>query len=165
MRIGDNRRMIRIGLISDTHGLLRPEAFEALRGSDFIVHGGDIGEGGILEKLATLAPVTVVRGNNDRAPWAARIPEHETVRIGEITLHALHDLAELGIDPGAAGVDVVVTGHSHIPKIERRGGVLFVNPGSAGPVRFRLPVCVGLLQVSGRDVSARIVELESRRAS
>jgi len=155
--------MLRIGLISDTHGLLRPEAFDALRGSDFIVHGGDIGEGGILEKLATIAPVTAVRGNNDRAPWAARIAEHETVRFGEITLHALHDLAELHIDPRAAGVDIVVTGHSHIPKIERRGGVLFVNPGSAGPVRFRLPVSVGLLQVSGREVEARIVELESRR--
>jgi putative phosphoesterase len=157
--------MIRIGLISDTHGLLRPEAFAALQGSDFIVHGGDIGEGGILEKLATLAPVTTVRGNNDRAPWAARIPEHETVRFGEITLHALHDLADLAIDPGAAGVDVVVSGHSHRPKIERRSGVLFVNPGSAGPVRFRLPVSVGLLQVSGREVTARIVELESRRAA
>jgi putative phosphoesterase len=155
--------MIRIGLISDTHGLLRPEAFDALRGSDFIVHGGDIGEGDILGKLSTLAPVTAVRGNNDRASWAARIPEHETVRIGDITLHALHDLADLSIDPSAASVDVVVSGHSHIPKIERRSGVLFVNPGSAGPVRFRLPVSVGLLQVSGREVTARIVELESRR--
>jgi putative phosphoesterase len=155
--------MIRIGLISDTHGLLRPEAFAALHGCDFIVHGGDIGDGGILEKLATLAPVTVVRGNNDRAPWAARIPDHETVRFGDITLHALHDLAGLAIDPGAAGVDVIVSGHSHIPKIERRSGVLFVNPGSAGPVRFRLPVSVGMLQVSGREVTARIVELESRR--
>jgi putative phosphoesterase len=152
--------MIRIGLVSDTHGLLRPAALDVLRGSDFIVHAGDIGEG-ILEALATIAPVSAVRGNNDRAPWAQAIPETETLRFGEITLHALHDLAQLAIDPGAAGVDVVVSGHSHKPKVERRSGVLFVNPGSAGPVRFRLPVSVGLLQVCGRQVEARIVELES----
>src|ERR1700754_90569 len=154
--------MIRIGLISDTHGLLRPEALSALRGSDFIVHAGDIGEG-VLGPLATIAPVTAVRGNNDRAPWAQSIHETETLRFGEITLHALHDLARLSIDPRAAGVDVVVTGHSHQPKIERRSGVLYVHPGSAGPVRFRLPVSVGLLQVAGREVEARIVELESFR--
>ncbi len=156
--------MIRIGLISDTHGLLRPEAVEVLRGSDFIVHAGDIGED-ILEPLSTLAPVTAVRGNNDRAPWAARIAEAESLRFGEVTLHVLHDLADLAIDPVAAGVDVVVSGHSHRPKIERRGGVLFVNPGSAGPVRFHLPVSVALLQVSGATVTARIVELESLRAA
>jgi putative phosphoesterase len=155
--------MIRIGLISDTHGLLRPEALSALRGSDFIVHGGDIGEGGILETLATLAPVTAVRGNNDNAPWAHGLQATETLRFGEITLFALHDLARLAIDPRAAGVDVVVSGHSHHPRIERRSGVLFVNPGSAGPVRFKLPVAVGILQVTGREVEARIVELESPR--
>jgi len=156
--------MIRIGLISDTHGLLRPEALDVLRGSDFIVHAGDIGEG-VLEALAKVAPVSAVRGNNDRAPWAQAIHETETLRFGEITLHALHDLAQLAIDPGAAGVDVVVSGHSHKPRIERRSGVLFVNPGSAGPVRFRLPVSVGLLQLSGRKVEARIVELESLRVA
>jgi len=156
--------MIRIGLISDTHGLLRPEAVEVLRGSDFIVHAGDIGEG-ILEPLSTIAPVTAVRGNNDRAPWAGRIAEARSLRFGELTLHVLHDLAELAIDPAAAGVDVVVSGHSHRPKIERRGGVLFVNPGSAGPLRFNLPVSVALMQVSGKDVTARIVELESSRAT
>jgi putative phosphoesterase len=155
--------MIRIGLISDTHGLLRPEAVDVLRGSDFIVHAGDIGEN-VLEPLSTIAPVTAVRGNNDRAPWAERINEMEWLRFGEITLHALHDLAELAIDPNAAGVDVVVTGHSHRPKIERRSGVLYVNPGSAGPVRFNLPVSVALMQVSGRDVNVRIVELESLRS-
>jgi putative phosphoesterase len=156
--------MIRIGLISDTHGLLRPEALDVLRGSDFIVHAGDIGEG-ILEPLATLAPVSAVRGNNDRASWAARIHETETLRFGEVTLHALHDLADLAIDPGAAGIDVVVTGHSHKPSIDRRGGVLYINPGSAGPVRFRLPVSVGLLQISGKAVTARIIELESLRST
>jgi len=156
--------MIRIGLISDTHGLLRPEAVDVLRGSDFIVHAGDIGEN-VLETLATIAPVTAVRGNNDRAPWAQRINETESLRFGELTLHVLHDLAELAIDPRAAGVDVVVTGHSHRPKIERRDGVLYVNPGSAGPVRFHLPVSVALMQVAGRDVNVRIVELESLRTA
>jgi len=156
--------MIRIGLISDTHGLLRPEAVDVLRGSDFIVHAGDIGEN-VLGPLSTLAPVTAVRGNNDRAAWAERIQETVQLRFGEITLHVLHDLAQLAIDPNAAGVDVVVTGHSHRPKVERRSGVLYVNPGSAGPVRFHLPVSVALMQVSGRDVSVRIVELESLRTA
>jgi hypothetical protein len=151
--------MVRIGLISDTHGLLRPAALDALRGSDFIVHGGDIGDGGILDRLSTLAPVTAVRGNNDRAEWARSLPDADTLRFGEITLHVLHDLADLAIDPGPAGVDIVVSGHSHRPGIERRSGVLYVNPGSAGPVRFKLPVAVGLLQVSGRAIEARIVEL------
>ncbi len=154
--------MIRIGLISDTHGLLRPEALDVLRGSDFIVHAGDIGEG-ILDPLAKIAPVTAVRGNNDRAPWAQEIGATGLLRVGEVTLHVLHDLADLALDPKAAGVDVVVSGHSHQPKVERRGGVLYVNPGSAGPVRFRLPVSVALLQVAGREVAARIVELESLR--
>ena len=156
--------MIRIGLISDTHGLLRPEAVHVLRGSDFIVHAGDIGER-VLEPLSTIAPVTAVRGNNDRAPWAARIAETELLRFGEVTLHALHDLADLAIDPKAAGVDVVVSGHSHRPKIERRSGVLYVNPGSAGPVRFSLPVSVALMQIAGKEVTVRIVELESLRTA
>jgi uncharacterized protein len=156
--------MIRIGLISDTHGLLRPQAVDVLRGSDFIVHAGDIGEG-VLPTLSTLAPVSAVRGNNDRAPWAEHLLPTQRLRFGEVTLHVLHDLADLDIDPQAAAVDVVVTGHSHRPVIERRGGVLYVNPGSAGPVRFRLPVSLALLQVSGRNVSARIVELETLRTA
>jgi len=156
--------MIRIGLISDTHGLLRPEAMDVLRGSDFIVHAGDIGDV-ILERLSTLAPVTAVRGNNDRAAWAERIGETEQLRFGDVTLYVLHDLAELAIDPNAAGVDVVVTGHSHRPKIERRSGVLYVNPGSAGPVRFNLPISVALMQITGKEVEVRIVELESSRAT
>ena len=134
-----------------------------MRGSVFIVHGGDIGEGGILEALATIAPVSAVRGNNDRAPWAARLPASQTLRFGDVMLHVLHDLAELAIDPRAAGVDVVVSGHSHVPHVERRDGVLFVNPGSAGPVRFRLPVAIALLQVAAGEVDVRIVELESPR--
>jgi putative phosphoesterase len=156
--------MIRIGLISDTHGLMRPEALDVLRGSDFIVHAGDIGEG-VLEPLSTIAPVTAVRGNNDRAPWAERIAGTEQLRFGEVTLHVLHDLADLAVDPAGAGIAVVVSGHSHRPKIERRGGVLYVNPGSAGPVRFNLPISVALMQVAGKDVAVRIVELESPRVA
>ena len=156
--------MIRIGLISDTHGLLRPEAVDVLRGSDFIVHAGDIGED-VLESLSTIAPVTAVRGNNDCAPWAARLNETERLRFGEITLHVLHDLADLAMAPKAAGVDVVVTGHSHRPKIEHRDGVLYVNPGSAGPRRFSLPISVAVMQIVGRDVNVRIVELESLRTA
>ena len=154
--------MIRIGLISDTHGLLRPEALEVLRGSDFIVHAGDIGEN-VLEPLSRVAPVAAVRGNNDRAPWAERIGATASLRFGEVTLHVLHDLADLALDPKAAGVDVVVSGHSHRPKVEWRDGVLYVNPGSAGPARFKLPISVALMQVAGKEATARVVELESLR--
>ncbi|MEZ2292422.1 metallophosphoesterase family protein [Variovorax sp. RCC_210] len=151
--------MIRVGLISDTHGLLRPQAVEALRGSDFIVHGGDIGNAGILEALRAMAPLTVVRGNNDREPWADGIAETECVAFGGIGLYAIHDLSQLDIDPVADGVRVVVSGHSHKPKVEERDGVLYVNPGSAGPRRFSLPIAVAELTIDGDAVSARIVEL------
>jgi putative phosphoesterase len=151
--------LIRVGLISDTHGLLRPQAVEALRGSDFIVHGGDIGNAGILEALRAMAPLTVVRGNNDRDAWAEGIAETERAAFGGVQLYAIHDLAQLDIDPRAAGVRVVVSGHSHKPKVEERGGVLYVNPGSAGPRRFSLPIAVAHLLIDGDAVSARIVEL------
>ncbi|HYP85270.1 metallophosphoesterase family protein [Variovorax sp.] len=146
----------RIGLISDTHGLLRPQALEFLAGCDHIVHGGDIGSPEILAQLAAIAPVTAVRGNNDRAEWAAQVPETEFLQVGEVFIYALHDLALLDIDPAGAGVQVVVSGHSHQPLIDERGGVLFVNPGSAGPRRFKLPICAGELVVSGAQVTARI---------
>jgi len=149
--------LIRVGLISDTHGLLRPEAVAALQGSDFIVHGGDIGDAGILEALAAIAPLTVVRGNNDREPWAARIPETALLKAGGVLVHAIHDLSQLAAAP--AGARVVVSGHSHKPKIEERGGVLYVNPGSAGPRRFKLPIAVAELIVDGDAVSARVIEL------
>lgn len=151
--------MLRICLISDTHGLLRPEALAFLQGSDFIVHGGDIGNVGILQALAAIAPLTVVRGNNDREPWAEGIAETELVTFGGVQLYAIHDLAQLDIDPRAAGVRVVVSGHSHKPKIEERDSVLYVNPGSAGPRRFKLPIAVAELLIDGDAVSARIVEL------
>lgn len=151
--------MIRVGLISDTHGLLRPQAVAALQGSDFIVHGGDIGDAGILDALAAIAPLTVVRGNNDREAWAGAIPETAFLKVGDVHVYAIHDLSQIDIDPAGAGVRVVVSGHSHQPKVEARGGVLYVNPGSAGPRRFKLPIAVAELIVDGDAVSARIVEL------
>src|SRR6266404_8977887 len=151
--------MRRIGVISDTHGLLRPEAAAFLRGSDFVIHGGDIGHEAILKELTSVAPVTAVRGNNDKGPWAERLADTEVVQIGEVFVYALHDIAQLDIEPNAAGVHVVVSGHSHRPSAERRDGVLYVNPGSAGPRRFKLPISVGELVVAGRAVSARLVEL------
>ena len=150
---------LRVGLISDTHNLLRPEAIEFLRGSDHIVHAGDIVDAGILDELARLAPLTAVRGNNDRGAWADRLGEVEIVRLGEVTVCAIHDLAALDLDLESAGVDVVVSGHSHKPLVERRGGALFVNPGSAGPRRFKLPIAAAELLIEGSSVSAHIVEL------
>ena len=157
--------MLRVGLISDTHGLLRPAAKAFLQGSDYIVHAGDICDPGILEQLAALAPLSAVRGNNDRGPWAERLQETEFLQVGELLVYAIHDLAQLDIDPTAAGVHVVVSGHSHKPLVEERSGVLYVNPGSSGPRRFRLPIAVGELLVEGRSVSARIVELVGENAA
>ena len=150
---------LRIGLISDTHGLLRPDALDHLRGCHHIVHGGDIGSPRILEALAALAPLTAVRGNNDRDDWARHVPETAVVQCGAVRLYVIHDLSELAIDAAVEGVRVVVTGHSHQPRVEERGGVLYVNPGSAGPRRFRLPIAVGELVVEGERVEPRIVEL------
>jgi putative phosphoesterase len=150
--------MSRVGLISDTHGLLRPEATAFLRGSDFIVHAGDIGDGNVLKELGDLAPVTAVRGNNDKGPWAEAVPETEVLQIGEIFIYVLHNLAELDLDPVAAGFHVIVSGHSHRPSVENRGGVLYVNPGSSGPRRFKLPIAVAELQVVGDAIKAQVVE-------
>jgi len=151
-------RAVRIGLISDTHGLLRPEAVEALRGSDLIVHAGDVGDPAILAALGALAPVRAVRGNNDRGPWAAALPAVDRIEIGGVALHVIHDVAELRLDP-AAGCRVVVAGHSHRAAHDVRDGVHFVNPGSAGPRRFRLPVSVARLSVAGAAISVELVEL------
>jgi putative phosphoesterase len=151
--------MTTIGLISDTHGLLRPQALDALRGSDAILHAGDIGDPAILDRLAEIAPVTAVRGNNDMGAWARRIPETANVTIDGIRCHILHDLGLLDIDPLAAGIQVVMSGHSHRPLSRHQDGVLYVNPGSAGPRRFTLPVAVGKLHLRNGTVEAEIIEL------
>ena len=152
------RNAARVGLISDTHGLLRPEALRFLRRADHIIHAGDIGKPEILEELRALAPLTAVRGNNDRERWATRVPQTAVLRIGQVAIYVLHNLAELDIDP-VGEYNVVVSGHSHRPMIKERDGVLYVNPGSAGPRRFTLPIAVGELMISGTVVHARIKEL------
>jgi putative phosphoesterase len=151
--------MIRIGVISDTHGLLRPEALAFLRGFDRIVHAGDIGDSRIVAELEQLAPLTAVRGNNDKAPWAAAIPVVQRLQVDAVSLYVIHDLALIDIDPAANGVRVVISGHSHRPSIRDDGGVLYLNPGSAGRRRFKLPVAVAELLVDGNSATARIVDL------
>jgi putative phosphoesterase len=151
--------MHRIGLIADTHGRLRPEALDALAGCEAIVHAGDIGSPDVLAALATLAPVTAVRGNNDDGDWADALPESTLLRIDDVMIQVLHDRADLKRLPLAPGVRVLVTGHSHQPLIEEREGVLYVNPGSAGPRRFRLPVTVAELRIEGASVEARLLPL------
>jgi hypothetical protein len=148
-----------IGVISDTHGLLRPEAIEALRGSEHIIHAGDVGSPEILEKLSTIAPVTAVRGNIDKGKWSRKLPETDALELGGSSIYVLHDLAQLDLKPKAAGFAVVVSGHSHVPKQETRGGVLYLNPGSAGPRRFSLPVSIGKLLVAEGSVRGELVTL------
>ena len=155
--------MPRVGLISDTHGLLRPEAVATLRGSDFIVHAGDIGDAKVLQELSQLAPVTAVRGNNDTGSWARQIRDTEVLQVEKVRIYVLHDLAALDLDPAASGFQVVVSGHSHRPLIEDRDGVLYVNPGSAGPRRFTLPVAIGELRIAGASVDAKWIELKVSR--
>jgi uncharacterized protein len=140
-----------IGVISDTHGLLRPEALAALRGSELIIHAGDVGDPEILDQLAAIAPVTAVRGNVDTSAWARRLPETEVVDVRGISIYVLHDLAQLDLKPEAAGFQAVIYGHSHVPKQEERNGVLYFNPGSAGPRRFKLPISVGRLIVETKN--------------
>jgi uncharacterized protein len=148
-----------VGLISDTHGLLRPEALTTLSGADYIIHAGDIGGANILERLSAIAPVTAVRGNNDKGAWASRIPETAVLQVGAAIIYVIHDVSALDLDPAPAGFHAVIAGHSHHPSIELREGVVFINPGSAGPRRFKLPVSVGWLTVSGTSIKPRLVEL------
>ena len=150
---------VRIGLISDTHGLLRPEAAALLSGVDHIVHAGDIGAASVLTRLRQIAPVTAVRGNNDKGPWAQSLAVSEVLQVSERRIYVLHDIAELALDPAASGFAVVVSGHSHKPSVVTRMGTLFVNPGSAGPRRFKLPVTAGILNIMGETLQARIHEL------
>jgi uncharacterized protein len=148
-----------IGVISDTHGLLRSEAMATLRDSDHIIHAGDIGSPDILEKLSEIAAVTAVRGNIDKGEWSRNLPETHVIELGGVLIYVLHDLQELDLKPKAAGFAVVVSGHSHIPKNEIRDGVLYFNPGSAGPRRFKLPVSVGRLFVENGSARGKVVEL------
>jgi putative phosphoesterase len=148
-----------IGVISDTHGLLRPEALAELKGCDRIIHAGDIGAPEILTRLGEIAPVTAVRGNVDKAAWAKQIPETDVLEAGGVSIYVLHRLEDLDLKPEAAGFAVVVCGHNHAPKVETVGGVLYFNPGSAGPRRFRLPVTVGRLVVQCGAVEGEIVTL------
>lgn len=148
--------MLRVGLISDTHGLLRTEAVAFFRGCDHIIHGGDIGGRNILEELSSIAPVTAVRGNNDGGSWAASLRQTARVRFEDVLVYVIHDLAKLDLDPRASGISVVVSGHSHKPQIQQRNGVLYINPGSAGPRRFKLPVAVAELRIAGTSVTHRV---------
>jgi uncharacterized protein len=147
------KRRYGLGVISDTHGLLRPEAIDVLRGSDLIVHAGDVGSPDVLRELERLAPVVAVRGNNDHGPWAEALPVTASIYV-------IHDLNELRLDPGAAGHCVVIAGHSHRPRSETRDGVLFFNPGSAGPRRFKLPISLGHIVIEGSRARGRLETLE-----
>ncbi len=149
-----------IGVISDTHGLLRDAAVDALRGADLILHAGDIGPSKIITQLRELAPVRVVRGNCDHGPWAQTLPVTEVVSMDAHDIYMIHDLGQLDVDAAAAGFAAVVYGHSHRPSVEKRDGVVFLNPGSAGPRRFSLPVSVAHLHLGNDGVSARVLELD-----
>ena len=155
-------RATQVGVISDTHGLLRPEAISALHGSDLILHAGDVGKPEVLEALQAIAPVVAIRGNNDEGAWAGVLPSTEVVEIGTSTLYLVHDLAELDLDPVAGQFAAVISGHSHRPSTSVREGVLYLNPGSAGPRRFSLPVALALLTVRGRTLRPELIELGQR---
>jgi hypothetical protein len=154
-----NRHRLKIGVVSDTHGLFRPEARAFLAGCDSIIHAGDVGDAAILDELSAMAPLIVVRGNNDKGRWADRLPTTELVRLGDVFAYVIHDLAELDIEPEAAGVKVVISGHSHRPRIEWRGAVLYLNPGSCGPRRFKLPISAAELDISDGAVTPRTIDL------
>jgi uncharacterized protein len=148
-----------LGVISDTHGLVRPEAVKALEGVELIIHAGDIGKPEVLEALAVIAPIVAVRGNNDKGNWAFGLPETEVVEVGGIALYVLHDIKTLDLDPTAAGFAAVISGHSHRPALVKQQDVLFLNPGSAGPRRFKLPVSVARIVIRGNVLDAQLVEL------
>jgi hypothetical protein len=151
-----------VGVLSDTHGLLRPSVVEALQGVELIIHAGDVGQERVLEALRAIAPLRAVRGNVDRGEWARRLPETEVVVVGDGALYVLHDLHDLDLNPRTAGFAAVISGHSHRPAIRERDGVLFINPGSAGPRRFGLPVSVVRLRVRGEALEAELVDLTDR---
>jgi uncharacterized protein len=149
---------MRIGLISDTHGLVRPQAIAALRGCAAIIHAGDIGKRKVLDELRELAPLTAIRGNVDT--WATDLPDTAVLNFEGVQFYVIHDVKKLDLDPRAAGFAAVISGHSHVPKAETRDGVLYLNPGSAGPRRFKLPISVATLRIAGRDLEPKLVTLE-----
>jgi putative phosphoesterase len=151
---------VKLGLISDTHGLLRPQALDALRGCELILHAGDVGKPEILESLKALAPVVAIRGNVDTAEWASSLPENTVAKAAGTSIYMLHDVHTLDLDPGAAGFQIVVSGHSHKPAASERNGVLYINPGSAGPRRFRLPVTLARLDLAKKPWQVEFIELE-----
>jgi uncharacterized protein len=148
-----------IGVISDTHGLMRPEAVDALSGVELIVHAGDIGTPAVIAALEAIAPVKAIRGNNDTDDWARSFPETDVVQVGDVLMYVIHNLAELDLDPRVAGCQVVISGHSHKPGAQRRDGVLYLNPGSAGPRRFDLPICLARLRIAGDAIEHELVHL------
>jgi hypothetical protein len=150
---------MKIGVISDTHGLVRPEAIAALQGTDLILHAGDIGSPLVLDALNELAPVVAIRGNNDQGDWAENIPETQAIEMANVSIYMLHDLKQLSFDPGDRDIRVVISGHSHKPRVQESDGVLYMNPGSAGRRRFKLPITVGALHIDNRQPSAKIVDL------
>jgi putative phosphoesterase len=151
--------MMRIGVISDTHGLLRPEALKHLAGTDHIIHAGDIGAPEVIKGLRRIAPVTAIRGNIDTGDWAFDYADTELVALGGRVLYVLHDLKEIELDPAASGIDIIVSGHSHRPKIQTKNGILYLNPGSAGPRRFKLPISLAILTISDSTILPRIREI------
>lgn len=151
-----------IGIISDTHGLLRPEAVAALEGSDIIIHAGDIGSAEVLNRLKEIAPLFAVRGNTDNGPWLKDIPATESAQWCGFFFHILHDLARLDLDPQAAGIHILISGHSHVPAITKKQGILYLNPGSAGPRRFALPITLGRITVRGKELVPEIISLEQQ---
>jgi putative phosphoesterase len=152
-------KALRVGLVSDTHGLLRA-AVKCFAGEcDYLIHGGDIGSQEILDELSALAPLTVVRGNNDTENWATGLPETELIRLGGVFVYVMHDISKLAIEPSHAGIRAVVSGHSHKPSVQERDGILYVNPGSCGPRRFKLPISVGELLIDDVQIRARTLQL------
>jgi len=159
------REVASVGLISDTHGLMRPETLIALRGSDLIIHAGDVGAPGILEQLRAVAPVVAVRGNIDKGAWASKLPLTAAVEAGPAKIYVLHDIAELDLDPAQSGFHVVISGHSHKPGQFEKDDVLYINPGSAGPRRFRLPITVARLDLRSRPWRADFVDVSGETRS
>lgn len=165
VRVGESKRLranrLLIGIISDTHGLIRPEVLRALQGSDLIVHAGDIGTLEVVRALESIAPVSAIRGNNDRSRWARTFPKTAELAAGAIKIYLLHNLKEIDFDPRARGFSAVISGHSHRPSVSMNDGVCLINPGSAGPRRFKLPVTIALLKITGKSLGAEIVGIDA----